>query len=263
MIISGQHISASSHNFKRIISLVPSITELLSDLNLDEKVIGITKFCVHPADWFKNKPRVGGTKNVNIKMIHALAPDLIIANKEENVKEQVEELSNNYNVFVTDVKDIKDAFSMIASIGKLTNRKAMSSTIIEDIKARFQILKNNCKPKRKLKSAYFIWRNPYMVAGGNTFINDMMQYCGLQNIFSSIYRYPEITLNDIRLLECEIVLLSSEPYPFKEKHSQEIKSELPGVKIVLTDGEMFSWYGSRLLKAADYFEFFNSKLIAE
>ncbi len=260
MIINPQNIS-TPFQFTSIISLVPSITELLSDLGLEDEIVGITKFCIHPANWYRNKTRVGGTKNVNIKMVHSLRPDLIIANKEENERKQVEELACSYSVLLTDVTDLESAFRMIRAIGILTNKKEKATQLIEGIKTSFGRIRFQFDKKKKLNAAYLIWQKPFMTVGGDTFISNMMLWCGLENIFSSVKRYPEITLNELKERGCEIVLLSSEPYPFKEKHKQEIENELPGMEIYLADGEMFSWYGSRLLKAADYFESFNSRLL--
>ncbi len=242
----------SDKKYSRIISLVPSQTELLFYLGLEKEVIGITRFCVHPEEWFKNKRRVGGTKNINYKTIHQLSPDLIIANKEENVKVQIEELAKNYDVLITDVNNLADAINMINNIGELTGRTEPASILALQINKKFEMLEKISSSK-KIRTAYFIWKDPYMVAGGNTFINNMMHYCGFENVFSNQNRYPQITLEEIKEHNCELILLSSEPYPFKEKHKEEIQQKLPGVKILLTDGEMFSWYGSRLLKATDYF----------
>ncbi|MEO6905566.1 MAG: helical backbone metal receptor [Ginsengibacter sp.] len=246
--------------YSRIISLVPSQTELLSYLGLEKEVIGITKFCVHPEKWFKNKTRVGGTKNINLKVIDQLSPDLIIANKEENVKEQIEELAEKYDVWITEVNDLPGAIKMINDLGKLTNRIERSSALATGIKEGFEALKNIISVKRKIPAAYFIWKNPYMVAAGDTFINDLMQYGGLENIFSERKRYPQISLEEIKEKKCELILLSSEPFPFKQKHKVEIQKQLPGIKIELIDGEMFSWYGSRLLKSVDYFHKFLNNL---
>jgi ABC-type Fe3+-hydroxamate transport system substrate-binding protein len=242
--------------YSRIISLVPSQTELLSYLGLENKVVGITKFCVHPDSWFRNKTRVGGTKNINFKTIGQISPDLIIANKEENVKEQVEELAKNYDVWITDVNCLSDAIKMMADIGKLTGRTEKASQLILKIEKGFEKLKESSFQKPLLKTAYFIWKDPYMVAGADTFINDMMQYCGLENVYCDQKRYPDIALDEIKQKNVELILLSSEPYPFKEKHKQEMQRLFPKIKIELADGEMFSWYGSRLLKSIEYFQSF-------
>ena len=237
---------------QRIVSLVPSLTELLYDLGLDNEVAGITKFCVHPAIWFKTKERIGGTKNIDINKIKSLQPGLVIANKEENVKEQIEALQQFTRVYVSDVSNLDDALKMIADIGKLTSKEAKSSLIIKEIERKFlQLQQIN---QQKIPAAYLIWREPYMTVGGDTFINNMMQYCGFENVFKDQLRYPEMTVQILKELGCKILLLSSEPYPFKQKHIDELQPLLPGIKIVLVDGEMFSWYGSRLLLAADYFE---------
>ena len=257
MILAG---IGPSKNYQRIISLVPSITELLSDLDLEKEVIAITKFCVHPTVWFKGKERIGGTKTVDIEKVRGLCPDLIIANKEENTKDQVEELAHDFDVLLTDVNDLKGACMMISNIGVLTNRSKTAALLSGKIKIRFKEL---TVPPKKIKAAYLIWQNPFMAAGADTFINDMIVRCGMENIFSNTGRYPEITLKELSNLNCEVVLLSSEPYPFKEKHIPEISTQLPGIKIMLVDGEMFSWYGSRLMKAADYFESLITKLQAE
>jgi ABC-type Fe3+-hydroxamate transport system substrate-binding protein len=241
----------SLQNFpKRIISIVPSQTELLYDLELDEEIIGITKFCVHPEKWFRNKIRVGGTKQLKLKIIHELAPDLIIANKEENTKEQIDELEKHFPVWISDIKTLNDALSMISSVGEITGTQTAAEKIISQINKNFAEL----KPKAsKIKTAYFIWRDPYMVAGRDTFINEMINYCGFDNIFSNDERYPETNIEELLKKNCELLLLSSEPFPFKEKHIEELKNKLPGVKIILADGEMFSWYGSRLIHAPLYF----------
>ena len=236
---------------QRIISLVPSLTELLYDLGLDEEVVSITKFCVHPEIWFKTKTRIGGTKNIDIEKIQSLQPDLVIANKEENVKEQIEALQNFTKVYVSDVSNLGDAINMIDELGKLVNKKAKASLIIKEIERKFLQLQHINQPK--IPAAYLIWREPYMTIGGDTFINDMMQYCGFENIFKDQLRYPETNVEELNKLSCKILLLSSEPFPFKQKHIDELQPLLQDTKIILVDGEMFSWYGSRLLLAADYF----------
>lgn len=241
---------------QRIISLVPSQTELLSDLGLDKEVVGITKFCVHPDEWFRSKKRVGGTKQLKMDIIHQLQPDLIIANKEENVKEQIEELSTgpsgekHYPVWVSDVNDLDDAHEMIEQIGSITNKAEQASEIILRIKENFARLPT---PDSRLQTCYLIWQNPYMAAGGDTFIHSMMAAAGFKNIFGNKKRYPEVTIAELQTANCKLLLLSSEPFPFKQKHIDELQPLLPETKIMLVDGEMFSWYGSRLLQAPDYF----------
>jgi ABC-type Fe3+-hydroxamate transport system substrate-binding protein len=259
MILSTDNLT-NGKKYSRIISLVPSQTELLFDLGLNEEVIGITKFCIHPEEWFRNKTRVGGTKNINFKMIQSISPDLIIANKEENLKEQVEDLAASYDVWGTDVNDLYDALNMINGLGILTGKVEAAALLALKIQTGFKDLERKNFKEKKIPAAYFIWKDPYMVAGGDTFINDMMQYAGLENIFAEKRRYPQICLEEIKKKKCEWILLSSEPYPFKQKHKEEIQIQLPGIRVELVDGEMFSWYGSRMLKSIDYFKSFQNKM---
>lgn len=235
---------------RRIISLVPSQTELLFSLGLDESVVGITKFCVHPTSWFRSKPRIGGTKAVDPARIKALQPDLIIANKEENDKQQVEALASRYPVWVSDIKTLPDALAMIRSVGALTGKETEAGNLANEIDARFSGL---AAPPKPALVAYLIWYRPWMAAGGDTFIHHMLGHCGFENIFSDRDRYPEIDLHALAGIPDLTILLSSEPYPFRQRHIDEIKEILPTANVLLVDGECFSWYGSRLLHAPAYF----------
>lgn len=234
----------------RIISLVPSQTELLFYLGLVEYVVGITKFCVHPTNWQSTKSIVGLTKNINIEKIKNLNPDLIIANNEENVKEQIMELSQHFSVWVTDVTNLQDAFQMINDISELTKTVSTGNKLVIEIETAFKNLPTNTN---KIKTCYLIWKAPYMTIGGDTFINSMLTYCGFLNLYEDLKRYPVVEINDLIEKDCKLLLLSTEPYPFQQKHIMELQEQLPGTTILLADGEMFSWYGSRLLKAPAYF----------
>ena len=244
-----QHNQQLDYFPKRIVSLVPSQTELLHYLGLEEETAGITKFCIHPAVWFRSKTRVGGTKTVNIAVIKKLQPDLIIANKEENIQDQVEELAKDFAVLLTDINNVEEALQMILQIGQVTGKAQQAATLAVKIKNEFSTITH---PKSLIPAAYLIWNKPYMTVGGDTFINDMLNKCGIQNIFADKKRYPEVSVAQLKTQNCELVLLSSEPYPFKQKHVEELQQHLPNVKIILVDGEMFSWYGSRMLLAPAY-----------
>lgn len=247
----GREVEVSFPPF-RIVSLVPSQTELLADLGLENEVVGITKFCIHPDDWFKTKVRVGGTKNVNREKVLELNPDLIIANKEENTKEDVDWLSTKFPVWISDIKTLDDALDMIENIGSLTNKSTEAKTLSTQIKQSFE--KVNSESKSKKKVVYLIWKNPLMAAGRDTFINEMLSMAGFENsIVKTNSRYPELTDEDLRKLNPDVVFLSSEPFPFKGKHTEELRQKFPLLKFVEVDGELFSWYGSRLLKSAEYF----------
>ncbi len=243
---------------KRIVSLVPSQTELLFDLGLDEEVVGITRFCIHPHHQFKAKTRVGGTKQLYLDRIRALKPDLIIANKEENNKEQILELANDFPVWISDIIDLTDALKMIESIGQLVQREAEAITLAREIAIAFTQLQP--QPLAALPSAvYVIWQNPWMVAASDTFIHNMLPYAGFRNYFADQQRYPEINLSDLENRPPDVILLSSEPFPFKQKHQAALQKQFLNTTIVLADGELFSWYGSRLLHAAAYFRNLRAK----
>jgi len=243
---------------KVIVSTVPSQSELLAYLKLDAQVLGITKFCVFPDAWFRTKERVGGTKNLNLEKIEQLKPDLILANKEENDKTQIEYLASKFPTYISDIIQFDDALEMIHDVGHLTDRIHPSESLVKQIK---QTQHNFSAVKKEIKSAaYLIWDAPKMVAGSGTFINSMLHIAGFKNVFEAQKRYPEI--NDAALQNAmpEVVLLSSEPFPFKEKHIAKYQHILPKTKILLVDGTMFSWYGSRLEKASGYFSALREKL---
>ena len=246
---------------KRIVSIVPSQTELLYDLGLEDAIVGITKFCVHPIHLKKTKKIIGGTKNVHFEKVKELHPDIIIANKEENTKEIVEELSQICPVIVTDICTIEDNLQMILDFGKLFNKRTEAQKWFDKINFSYHDFKNFIKDKPSKKVAYFIWKNPHMVAGKDTFINTLLELNHFENIYKEKGRYPEVELKKIRLEgDPDLVFLSSEPYPFKDEDAFEIGRFTHHAKTIFVDGEMFSWYGTRLLKAFDYFKQIHLKI---
>lgn len=235
---------------RRIISLVPSQTELLFDLGLGDRVVGITKFCIHPDAWFRSKPRVGGTKQVDLDKVRALRPDLIIGNKEENARADIEALEQEFPVWMSDVRDLSDALDMIRGLGALTDTSRKAEAIAAEIDAGFSALRPDPNGHRV---AYLIWRKPWMAAGAGTFIDDMLRRCGYVNAFADRpERYPEVAPAELAAADPDRVFLSSEPYPFREKHVLEVNMVLPGTPVDRVDGELFSWYGSRLLRSPGY-----------
>lgn len=237
---------------QRIISLVPSQTELLYDLGLEDRVVGITKFCIHPKSWQQSKTIIGGTKQFKFDVIDSLKPDLIIGNKEENYKEGIDQLSAKYPVWMSDIASIDQALDMILVLGNITNERVKSISISEKIKEGFA----SFGYKKRRQTIYLIWKDPFMAAGRGTFIDEIMDFSAFENIVNEP-RYPELTFDQIVSLAPEVILLSSEPYPFKEKHIAEFRAVLPNTEIRLVDGEMFSWYGSRMLKAVEYLKALN------
>lgn len=244
---------------ERIVSVVPSQTELLYDLGLDDRVVGITKFCVRPEEWFRSKTRVGGTKQLKLDIIPDLKPDLILANKEENVAEQIAELALQFPVWVSDVKDLEDALQMIKPVGDMTNTRVRAQEIIHAIRDGLSTMKTLATPTR---AAYFIWNDPMMVAGGDTFIHNMMTYFGVDNVFGGAERYPEVTPAQLQEANPDVILLSSEPFPFAEKHTAAFAEVCPRARVLLVDGQMFSWYGSRLLHVPGYFNELRARLLS-
>ena len=239
---------------KRIISLVPSQTELLVDLGLEDAIVGLTKFCVHPVHLKSHKMIVGGTKQVHYDKIKALQPDIILCNKEENTKDMIRELEKIATVHISDIYTIDDSLELIKLYGVLFSKEERASEIIKEITAKKIEFTQFIKDKPKKTTAYFIWKQPWMVAAKDNFIDELLRINGFENYFGDQIRYPEVTLFKSRPESAELVLLSTEPFPFNESHVQEIKSYFPGATILVVDGEMFSWYGSRLLKAFDYFK---------
>ncbi len=234
---------------KRIISLVPSQSELLWDLGLREELIGVTKFCIHPKNLFTISKRIGGTKILNIDLIRALKPDLIIGNKEENEKSQIELLQKEFPVWLSDIYTLADALEMMTLLGELLDKKAQAKIITNVVAEAFTEL-----GKINKTVLYLIWNNPYMAAGQANFIGNMLLAMGLQNVIKDKQsRYPTLDITQIKKLNPEVIFLSTEPFPFNNLHVDELKKQLPNSNILLVDGELFSWYGSRLLKSVDYF----------
>lgn len=233
---------------ERIISLVPSQTELLVDLGLEEQIVGVTKFCIHPKHLRKSKTIVGGTKNYRFEVIDSLKPDLIIGNKEENDREGIEKLAEKYPVWMSYIFSLDDNYEMICQVGRITQRESQSQEIIRKIKTSFE------KPiPRKGTCVYLIWNDPIMVAGQDTFINVMLGKAGFENLIDKP-RYPVLEKEDLQRLNPDFLLLSSEPFTFKEKHLDFFRELFPNSHIELVDGELFSWYGSRLINSVEYFQ---------
>jgi ABC-type Fe3+-hydroxamate transport system substrate-binding protein len=241
---------------QRIISLVPSQTELLADLGLNDSVVGITKFCIHPETWVKTKTIVGGTKKFDFDKIKSLQPDLIIGNKEENYQEGIERLQAAYPVWMSDIITKADALAMIQQLGELADVQKQADNIIGQINKAFLGLEK----LPPLRTLYLIWRNPWMAAASGTFIHELITLAGFKNCLDVKDRYPELSDQDIKSLDPELILLSSEPYPFQQKNIDEIRRIVPKAKVFLVDGEMFSWYGSRLILFPNYIKQIRSSL---
>lgn len=244
---------------KRIISLVPSLTELICDLGLESSLVGVTKFCVHPKIIRNNVTVVGGTKQVHYDKIQNLNPDIIICNKEENTLEMIQELDKIAPVHISDINSIPDCLEVIEMYGQIFSVEQQADSIISEIKKEENAFELYIKTQPVCSVAYFIWKDPWMAVGRKTFIDYMLSVNGFINYFGNQSRYPEIDVKKV-YKEVDLVMLSSEPFPFKKEHFANLQPSFPNAKLVLVDGEMFSWYGSRLIKAFSYFKKFREQL---
>ena len=249
---------------KSIISLVPSQTELLFDLGLQQSIKGVTKFCIHPADKVAGVTRIGGTKNFNFEKIASLKPDLIIGNKEENYQQGIEQLKQQYPVWMSDIENVDDALQMIVQLSELTGASQEGIELQAKIRQSFIEMERTTRTKvAGMRCAYLIWQNPYMTVGHDTFIDDVLSRAGYCNVFTEHARYPEISLQAMQKAKLDVLFLSSEPYPFKNKHVAYFSEQLPNTKVMLVDGEPFSWYGSRLAKTVGYLNQLAAQLLNE
>ncbi len=243
---------------KRIVSLVPSQTELLCSFGLENHIVGVTKFCVHPNSIRRKAMVIGGTKQIHLEKIELLKPDIILCNKEENTKSIVEACEGIYPVHVSDIFTIEDSLELIEQYGRLFQKVNEADVLIRSINEKAKEFASFIKNKKTLKTVYFIWKAPWMVAAKETFIDSLLKLNKFKNAYDEELRYPEIKL--ITREDVDLVLLSSEPFPFKTSHKAELKHIYPNAKIHLVDGEFFSWHGSRLLLAFNYFERLRSNL---
>lgn len=237
--------------FKRLVSLFPSQTFLLWHLGLDDEVKGITRFCKYPPHWRKQKRVVGGTKDAKIDRILALEPDLVLANKEENTKETVEELRRHVPVYTSEVVTWDDNLRFIRQTGMLTGREAEAGKLIRQVETKRRAWQERQGNQRR-QALYFIWRKPWMTAGTGTFIHTMLHMAGFENL-TRAPRYPMWDESELAEMHPEVVLLSSEPFPFKEKHADELRAFFPEAEFLLVEGEPFTWFGAYPLQAFDYF----------
>lgn len=246
----------------RIISLVPSLTETICDFGLQSQLVGCTHFCVHPVSLRKTVPAVGGTKDADIEKISALNPTHVIVNHEENTEDLIAALKkhpalSSCRVIETFPKTPLESIETVKELARIFNVENKITKWVEDsAKLLTQCQKN--QPQNKTKYAYFIWRNPWMVAGNHTYIANMLALIGMENIFITSdtlkERYPQIELENSILKTADFYFFSSEPFPFKNRHIEEFleKTQLPAHKAHKIDGELISWYGTRTLKGLEY-----------
>lgn len=246
-ILNNAEILAAFADYptKRVVSLVPSFSKTVHDLTEGVQPVGITKFCIHPEVMFRSLPRVGGTKKIDIEKVKKLEPDLVLANKEENVKEQVEAIGKFTTVWLSDIITIPEMLEWMSVCAQITGNAYKGKVMIQNI----ENILNGIKDKMKGKTVvYLIWKDPWMTVGHNTFIHSMLSHIGLKNLFKNHSRYPVTSPEEIKNLKPDFIFLSSEPYPFKEKDVAEWQPYFPESKVCHVKGELFSWYGSYLLE---------------
>lgn len=252
----GREVHIVDHP-QRIVSLVPSITELICDLGCADALVGITKFCVHPDEVFRSRTRVGGTKDFKPEIIDSLSPHLIVANKEENPKIATLKLAEKYPVWISDVSDTASGLDLIRKLGDVMEQKEKAEDLASKTEAGLIRLSGASANANKPTALYLIWKNPYMAAGTDTFISSMLSNLGLQNALEAWAekgkRYPRMDEAQIGELAPDFIFLSTEPYPFRETDCQNLEFHCKQF-CKLVDGEAFSWYGSRVLKSMDYLQ---------
>lgn len=258
---------------KRIISLVPSFTELLFDFGLIEEIIGVTQYCIEPKEKVASITKIGGTKKLQIDLIKRLSPDLIVASKEENDKDQILQLESLFPIWIADIINFDSSIAAIKSLSEITNKVQKGEKIVEgSFNVKSIIGKEFCNSMLfNKKVLYFIWRKPYMVVGRDTYINSILEILGFRNCVLELnlsngpsnksLRYQTISEGELKTMTPDFVFLSTEPYPFHEKHFPEFMDMFPNSQIIKVRGDIFSWYGSRFYKSLDYFLEFKQNLI--
>ena len=237
----------------RIVCLVPSITELLFDLGLGEQVVGRTGFCVHPADQVKRVPKCGGTKDVKLDAVRELAPTHVIVNIDENTRETFDALRAFVpHVVVTHPNAPQDNLRLYALLGGVFGRQQAAKQLADRLQAELdEIAALPALPPRR--TLYLIWREPWMSISPDTYISRTLALVNWQTVPTTPQpRYPALDTEALAELDPELVLLSSEPYPFRDKHLDELRGLLPTADVRLIDGEMTSWYGSRSIRGLAY-----------
>jgi len=247
---------------KRIVCLVPALTETLFDLGLEDELVGITTSCSHPYHLRVTKTTVGGPKQVDVDQIKLLQPDVIIGNKEENSAEDIARLQAICPVWMADVQTLDQNFQLLERLGQLFNKRTEASKWIDKIRFAQKDFMAFVSDKTAYKTAYFMGREPFIVAGGATFIQELLTINQFENVYAGREeQYPEVEVRKIRIQgDPELVFLPSIPYPFEEEHAFEIGRFTHHGKTVFVDGEMFSWYGTHVHKAFDYFKQIHNRL---
>lgn len=230
---------------------MPSLTEALFAFGLAERVAGVTRYCVEPAEGVAAKAKVGGTKNVDVTLVKSLDADLVLANVEENTRQDVEALeAAGLRVFLTYARTVAEAIDELRTIAAITDTDPTARDIVDEAQAELHDALAANASRTPVPAFCPIWRNPWMTIGPQTYIHDVLRVCGAANVYGESHdRYPLIDLSEVAARRPEIALLPDEPYRFGEKHMPEVIENLPGVRIYLVDGKMLCWYGPRIAES--------------
>jgi ABC-type Fe3+-hydroxamate transport system substrate-binding protein len=240
---------------RRIVSLIPSTTELLCALGLADALIGVTVYCVEPRDVVRGKTRVGGEKDPDLAAIRALAPDLVVANIEENRREDVDALrAAGIRVWVTYPRTVAEGLAMIRDLGDVTGARERARAMLAELEPLYRRVRERAAAIRAVRVFYPIWRRPWMTIGADTYVHDLLSTCGGANVFADRTRYPTVTLDEVATRAPEVILLPDEPFRFRRAHIADfdVYPAVPAVRdrrIHLVDGKPFSWHGPRLAEA--------------
>jgi ABC-type Fe3+-hydroxamate transport system substrate-binding protein len=241
---------------RRIVSLIPSITETLCHLGLADALVGVTAYCVEPRAVVRGKTRIGGEKNPDLEIIRGLAPDLVVANIEENVREHVETLRGwGIPVWVTYPRTVAESLTMIRDLGEVTDTRARAEAILGDLEPLLARVRATTARRRPVPVFYPIWRAPWMTINADTYIHDLLAVCGAANVFADRpARYPTVTLDEVAARRPEVIVLPDEPFRFRRRHVEDFAAyaDVPAVRagrIHLVDGKPFSWHGPRVGEA--------------
>jgi ABC-type Fe3+-hydroxamate transport system substrate-binding protein len=240
---------------RRIVSLIPSTTELLCALGLADALVGVTVYCIEPRDVVRGKTRVGGEKDPDLAAIRALAPDLVVANIEENRREDIDALrAAGVRVWVTYPRTVAEGLAMIRDLGEVTGARERARALLDTLEPLYARARERAAAHRPVPVFYPIWRQPWMTIGADTYVHDLLATCGGANVFGDRTRYPTVTLEEMAAKAPEVILLPDEPFRFRRAHladfhAYETVPAVRGRRIHLVDGKPFSWHGPRLAEA--------------
>jgi ABC-type Fe3+-hydroxamate transport system substrate-binding protein len=229
---------------RRIVSLCPSISETLAEIGAGRRLVGVTRYCIRPPS-LKELPKVGGTKALDFSAIEALAPDIIFANAEENRRQDIEALDRKFRLHVSLPNTVAAVPPLVRELGREAGEPERASELAEEIGELCAGLEGKPAPT-PFRYAYFIWRNPWMTISGDTYVSDLLRFAGGVNVFCAAKdRYPKVTPEAVLAAQPDVLLFSSEPYPFSDRHRSDLEAAFPGCAIAFVDGDDCCWHGAR------------------